>query len=167
MVSRNSFFVLKMEERLPLSKLPGTHRAASAVLLLANQISAASHDPPACLRRRFAHLGHFEMLPVLGRPQLEAWLGLFADRSQQHVYGGQPSQHYNMPHFRARHLVRAAQGTDRGACGRGLYLILGWRRSTIEVSPRFSEAPHLRSSTPHHPKTDFSKKLIASRRIIS
>ena len=38
------------------------------------------------------------------------------------------------------------------------------RRSTIEVHPTFSEAPHLRSSIPH-PKTDFSKKQIASRRI--
>ena len=30
------------------------------------------------------------------------------------------------------------------------------RRSTIEVHPKFSEAPHLRSSIPH-PKTEFSK----------
>ena len=35
----------------------------------------------------------------------------------------------------------------------------------IEVHPKFSEAPHLRSSIPH-PKTDFSKNQIASRRII-
>ena len=31
------------------------------------------------------------------------------------------------------------------------------RRSTIEVHPKVSEAPHLRSSIPH-PKTDFRKK---------
>ena len=41
----------------------------------------------------------------------------------------------------------------------------GQRRSTTEVHPKFSEAPHLRSSIPH-PKTDFSKNQIASRRII-
>ena len=35
----------------------------------------------------------------------------------------------------------------------------------IEIPPRFSEAPHLRSSIPH-PKTDFSKNQIASRRIL-
>ena len=36
------------------------------------------------------------------------------------------------------------------------------RRSTIDVPPNFSEAPHLRSFIPH-PKTDFSKNHIASR----
>ena len=35
------------------------------------------------------------------------------------------------------------------------------RRSTIEVHPNFSEAPHLRSSLPH-PKTDLTKNRIAS-----
>ena len=35
----------------------------------------------------------------------------------------------------------------------------------IAVHPEFTEAPHLRSSIPH-PKTDFSKNQIASRRII-
>ena len=35
----------------------------------------------------------------------------------------------------------------------------------IEVPPKFSEAPHLRSSIPH-PKTDFSKNQIASQQII-
>ena len=41
----------------------------------------------------------------------------------------------------------------------------GWppRRSTIEVHPEFSEAPHFRSSIPH-PKTDCSKNQNASRR---
>ena len=39
------------------------------------------------------------------------------------------------------------------------------RRSTIEVHSTFSEAPHLRNSIPH-PKTDFSKKQIASWWII-
>ena len=39
------------------------------------------------------------------------------------------------------------------------------RRSTIEVHPTFSEAPHLTSSIPH-PKTEFSKSQNASRRII-
>ena len=39
------------------------------------------------------------------------------------------------------------------------------RCSTIKVRPKFSEAPHLSSSIPH-PKTDFSKSQIASRRII-
>ena len=38
-------------------------------------------------------------------------------------------------------------------------------RSTIEVNPNFSEAPHLRSSTPH-PKTDFGKKYNASWQIV-
>ena len=37
------------------------------------------------------------------------------------------------------------------------------RHSTIEVHPKFSEAPHLRSSIPH-PITDFSKNQKASRR---
>ena len=32
------------------------------------------------------------------------------------------------------------------------------RRSTIEVDPNFSKAPHLRSSIPH-PNTDVSKKI--------
>ena len=39
------------------------------------------------------------------------------------------------------------------------------RRSTIEIHPSFSEAPHLRSSVPY-PITDFSKNQIASRWII-
>ena len=39
------------------------------------------------------------------------------------------------------------------------------RRSTTEIPPNFSEAPYLRSSIPH-PKTDFRKNQIASRRII-
>ena len=39
------------------------------------------------------------------------------------------------------------------------------RRSTIEVHPSFSEAPHLWSSVPR-PKTGFSKNQNASRRII-
>ena len=39
------------------------------------------------------------------------------------------------------------------------------RRSTIEVHPSFSEAPHLRSSVPR-PKTGSSKNQNASRRII-
>ena len=43
--------------------------------------------------------------------------------------------------------------------------ILLQRRSTIEVHPNFSEAPHFRSSIPH-PKTDFSKNQIASWRIV-
>ena len=38
-------------------------------------------------------------------------------------------------------------------------------RSTIEVHLNVSDVPHLRSSIPH-PKTDFSKKRHASRRII-
>ena len=37
------------------------------------------------------------------------------------------------------------------------------RRSTIEVHPDFSEAPHLRSSIPLHLNTDFSKNQIAMR----
>ena len=35
----------------------------------------------------------------------------------------------------------------------------------IEVRPKFSEAPHLRSSIPH-PKIDFSKTQFASQRIV-
>ena len=38
------------------------------------------------------------------------------------------------------------------------------RRSTIEVRPTFSEAPHVRSSIPH-PKTDISRSQNKSRRI--
>ena len=38
-------------------------------------------------------------------------------------------------------------------------------RSTIEVHPKVSEAPHSRSSIPH-PKTDFRKNRIASRGIL-
>ena len=45
-------------------------------------------------------------------------------------------------------------------------LLLNLRRSTIEVHPKFSEAPHLRSSVPH-PKTDVSTNQNASPRIIS
>lgn len=79
---------------------------------------------PLCHRQRFAHLGHLEMIPVLGRPQLEAWLGLFVDRSQQKKTSGSDlaTTHQNMPPCTARHTPpgRAAQGTDRDACGRGL-----------------------------------------------
>ena len=39
------------------------------------------------------------------------------------------------------------------------------RRCTIEAHPNFSEAPNFRSSI-LHPKTDFRKNQIASRRII-
>ena len=39
------------------------------------------------------------------------------------------------------------------------------RHSTIEVHPAVSDAPHLRSSIPH-PKPNFSKTQIASRRTI-
>ena len=38
----------------------------------------------------------------------------------------------------------------------------GRKRSTIEVHPNFSEAPHLRGSIPR-PKPDSSKNQIASR----
>ena len=39
------------------------------------------------------------------------------------------------------------------------------RRSTIDINPFFSGAPHIRSSI-HQPKTNFSTILIASRRIL-
>ena len=39
------------------------------------------------------------------------------------------------------------------------------RRSTIEVHPSFSKAPHFRSAIPH-PKTDFRTNQNASRQII-
>ena len=59
--------------------------------------------------------------------------------------------------------------TGRGGSGAHTVMItaiapLGQRRSTIEVHPKCSEAPHLRTSPPH-PKTDLSKKTqIPSRK---
>ena len=43
-----------------------------------------------------------------------------------------------------------------------IYLPVSARRSTLEVRPEFSDAPHL-SSSMSHPKTDFSKDRIAFR----
>ena len=51
------------------------------------------------------------------------------------------------------------------ACSRRRRATIGeWRRSTIEVHPNFSEAPHVRSSIPL-PKPEFSRNQNASRRI--
>ena len=59
--------------------------------------------------------------------------------------------------------VRANAFSLYSAVGRGVYLCHArMRRSTIEVHPEFSEAPHLRSFI-LHPKTDFGKNQITSR----
>ena len=51
------------------------------------------------------------------------------------------------------------------ACASGHKGCIKGRRSTIEVHPKFSEAPHLRNSIPL-PETDFCISQNASRRII-
>ena len=53
--------------------------------------------------------------------------------------------------------------SDRKVAALPLFPLL--RRSTIEVHPNFSEAPHSRSSIPHA-KTNLNENQNASRRII-